>query len=205
MYTLLSRSGTTFQALLEEEFAKHNLKMDLSGEVEVGSSDHASFTSKQVPVLFFFSGLHADYHRPSDTWDKIAAPEAAELLRVVAGVTKALAEGEQRPQFVKVEVPHAGAVAGGGSGYGPWFGSVPDFGETPQGVRFADVTPGSPAAQAGLRGGDILVEFDGAPVQNLHDFTYALRAKKPGDEVTVKVLRGTETVTAKVTLGERRR
>ncbi len=200
-----ARTGTTFQALLEEEFAKHNLKMDLSGEVEVGSSDHASFTSKQVPVLFFFSGLHADYHRPSDTWDKIAAPEAAELLRVVAGVTKALAEGEQRPQFVKVEVPHAGAVAGGGSGYGPWFGSVPDFGETPQGVRFADVTPGSPAAQAGLRGGDILVEFDGAPVQNLHDFTYALRAKKPGDEVTVKVLRGTETVTAKVTLGERRR
>lgn len=200
-----ARTGTTFQALLEKELAKHHLKLDLSGGMEAGSSDHASFTSRQVPVLFFFSGLHGDYHRPSDTWDKIAVPEAAELLRAVADVTKALAEDEQRPEFVRVEAPQTGPVAGGGSGYGAWFGSVPDFGETPEGVRFADVTAGSPAAKAGLRAGDILVEFDGAPVQNLYDFTYALRAKKPGEEVTVKVLRGTETITAKVTLGERQR
>ncbi len=201
-----SRTGTTLNALLEKELPKHNLKMDISGGAEVGSSDHASFTSKQVPVLFFFSGLHGDYHKPSDTWDKIDAPDAAELLDAIAGITSALAGEDGRPQFVKVEPPKTGPVAGaGGSGYGAWFGSVPDFGEVPKGVKFADVTAGSPAAKAGLRGGDILIEFDGAPVQNLYDFTYALRAKKPGEEVAVKVLRGAETISVKVTLGQRPR
>jgi aminopeptidase YwaD len=200
-----ARTGTTFQALLEQTFSKHNLRMDISGGAEVGSSDHASFTSKQVPVLFFFSGLHSDYHKPSDTWDKIDAPDAAELLNTIADITTALTGADRRPQFVRVEPPKVGPVAGGGPGYGAWFGSVPDFGEVPKGVKFADVTAGSPAAKAGLRGGDILIEFDGAPVQNLYDFTYALRAKKPGDEVTVRVLRGTETISAKVTLGQRPR
>ena len=89
-------------------------------------------------------------------------------------------------------------------GYGPYFGSVPDFAETKNGVRFADVRDGSPAAKAGLKGGDVLIEFDGKPIQNLYDFTYALRAKRPGDEVVVKVRRGGETVAAKVVLAERR-
>jgi serine protease Do len=74
----------------------------------------------------------------------------------------------------------------------------------PKGVRFADVTAGSPAEKAGLKAGDILVEFEGKPIGNLYDFTYALRSKKPGDVVTVKVLRGGETVEAKVTLGQRK-
>jgi S1-C subfamily serine protease len=90
------------------------------------------------------------------------------------------------------------------SGYGPEFGSVPDFAEIPHGVRFADIREGTPAAQAGLKAGDILVEFDGKPIGNLYDFTYALRAKKPGDTVIVKVMRGSETVTAPVLLRERK-
>ena len=95
---------------------------------------------------------------------------------------------------------HSGKV----SGYGPDFGSIPDFTELPNGVRFADIRPGSPAAKADLRGGDILTEFDGKKIQNLYDFTYALRAKKPGQEVLVKVLRGDQTIEAKVLLTERR-
>jgi S1-C subfamily serine protease len=103
------------------------------------------------------------------------------------------------------EGPHAGAVAGSSTpGYGPEFGSVPDFAEIPNGVRFADIREGTPAAQAGLKAGDILIEFDGKPIGNLYDFTYALRSKKPGDRVTVKVLRGTETVTASVLLRARK-
>jgi len=199
------RTGTTFQALLEETLPKHRLKADFSGGMDVGSSDHTSFTSKQIPALFFFSGLHGDYHKPSDTWDKIDAPDAAELLRAVADIAGRLSNEPGRPEFVKVEPPKAGPSAGGGAGYGAWFGSVPDFGETPKGVKFADVTAGSPAAKAGLRGGDVLIEFDGAPVQNLYDFTYALRARKPGDAVVVKVLRGGQTITAKVVLGQRPR
>jgi C-terminal processing protease CtpA/Prc len=184
--------------------------MDFSDSSGYGSSDHTSFTTKQVPVLFFFSGLHSDYHRPSDTWDKIDAPGAVKLLALVSDVTDRLRTEAVRPMFVRVNQagPHGGAVgsssAGAATGYGPYFGSIPDFTELPNGVRFADVREGSPAGKAGLRGGDVLVEFDGKPVQNLYDFTYALRARKPGDEVQVKVLREKETVSVKVLLEKRR-
>jgi aminopeptidase YwaD len=204
-------TGTTFADLLKQTAPKHDFEADVTERAGYGSSDHTSFTTKQVPVLFFFSGLHADYHKPSDTWDKIDAPDAVRLLDLVADVTDHLTDSSPRPQFVRVaetqapqEVanPHSGKVSGGG--YGPDFGSIPDFTELPNGVRFADVRPGSPAAKAGLKAGDILMEFDGKPIQNLYDFTYALRASHAGQEVLVKVLRGTQTIEAKVLLTERK-
>jgi len=87
---------------------------------------------------------------------------------------------------------------------GPDFGSIPDFNEPPKGVRFADVREGSPAAKAGLKPGDIMIEFGGKAIGNLYDFTYALRDSKAGDVVLVKVLRGDQTIDAKVLLTERR-
>jgi membrane-associated protease RseP (regulator of RpoE activity) len=204
-------SGSTFKTLLDELAPKSGLALDFSELSVYGSSDHTSFTARQVPVLFFFSGLHADYHKPTDTWEKIDAPQTAVLLRFVADVATSLASATAKPQFVRVEPPskaHAGSAHSGsgssGGGYGPDFGSIPDFAEVPNGVKFAGIRTGSPAEEAGLLGGDILVEFDGKPIQNLYDFTYALRAKRPGDEVTVKVLRGGESVEAKVKLRARR-
>ncbi len=201
-------TGTTLKKLLEEVTPKYGLHIDYS-EAGYGSSDHTSFTTKQVPVLFFFSGLHSDYHKPSDTWDKIDSPEAAKLLQMIAEVSEDLRESADRPMFVRVKEPgHGEAVAGqssgGGSGYGPYFGSIPDFGETTKGVKFADVREDSPAAKAGFKAGDVLVEFDGKQIQNLYDFTYALRARKPGDEVLVKVMRGDTPVEAKVLLTKRK-
>ena len=166
-----------------------------------------SFTMKQMPVLFFFSGLHADYHKPSDTWDKIDAPGTVKLLELIGDVVGKLADDGGRPEFVRVvEAQPRGQTAGSSSksGYGPDFGSIPDFTEIPNGVRFADVRPGSPAAKAGLKAGDIMTSFDGKPIQNLYDFTYALRAKKPGQEVLVKVIRDGQTIEAKVLLTERK-
>lgn len=201
-------TGSNLRATLEPVLARYPMHIDFSDTTGYGSSDHTSFTTKQVPVLFFFSGLHSDYHKPTDTWDKIDAPDAAKLLDLIAEVSAGLCAEAERPQFVRVaepENPHAGAMAGSaGSGYGPEFGSVPDFAEIPNGVRFADIRPGTPAAQAGLKPGDILIQFDGKPIGNLYDFTYALRSKKPGDMVTVKVLRGSETVTASVLLRQRK-
>ena len=201
-------TGSNLRATLEPILARYPMHIDFSDSTGYGSSDHTSFTTKQVPVLFFFSGLHGDYHKPSDTWEKIDSADAAKLLDLIAEVGNTLREEAERPLFVRVkepENPHAGmAVGSSQSGYGPEFGSVPDFTEIPHGVRFADIRPGTPAAQAGLQAGDVLVEFDGKPIDNLYDFTYALRSKKPGDRVTVKVLRGTETVTASVLLRERK-
>ncbi|MEP7367563.1 MAG: M28 family peptidase [Acidobacteriota bacterium] len=201
-------TGSTFQALLDEAAKTTPLKLEFSDTTGYGSSDHTSFTTKQVPVLFFFSGLHGDYHKPSDTWDKIQAGPAVQLLQTVAGITTKLASGD-RPQYVKVEPPkmnpHAGSPSGSsGSGYGPYFGSIPDFAEPPTGVRFSDVRAGSPAEKAGLKPGDILIEWESKPIQNLYDFTYALRGQKVGDVVRVKVLRDAKSVEASVTLEQRR-
>jgi hypothetical protein len=193
-------SGSTFNEMLARLLPRHKLVADLSGSFDAGSSDHVSFMSKRIPALFFFSGLHADYHKPSDTWDKINAEGAAELLRAVGDVVLALLNDPARPQFTG----QAGTAPAAGRGYGAWFGSVPDFTENPKGLRFADVREGSPAHKAGLRAGDILVEFDGKPIQNLYDFTYALRSKKPGEEVKVRVLRGDQIIEARVVLGERK-
>jgi aminopeptidase YwaD len=196
-------TGSTFAQLIEQVKPPAALHLDVTEKTGYGSSDHTSFTTKQVPVLFFFSGLHGDYHKPSDTADKIDAPDAAVLLDYVADVASYLEKADGRPQFVRVAEP-VQTSSGGGSGYGPAFGSIPDFNEPPKGVRFADVRDGTPAAKAGLKAGDILIEFDGKEIGNLYDFTYALRAHKPGDLVLVRVLRGGQPIEAKVLLTERR-
>ena len=200
-----SGTGASFKELIDGVKGKYDLKLDLSETAGYGSSDHTSFTTKQVPVLFFFSGLHGDYHKPTDTWDKIDAPDAAKLLDFVSDVALRLASDPERPLYVRVEPPSPPkGSSGGGSGYGPYFGSIPDFAEPPKGVRFADIRAGSPAEKAGLKPGDIMISFDGKDVNNLSDYTYLLRSKKPGDEVLVKVLRGSETIDAKVLLTVRK-
>jgi S1-C subfamily serine protease len=168
------------------------------------SSDHTSFVTKKIPVLFFFSGLHSDYHKPSDTWDKINAASATQLLNLVSKVSVELADAAEKPKFVAVvENPHAGGVSSGG-GYGPYFGSVPDFGQTETGVRFSDVRPSSPAAKAGLQAGDVLVHFGDKSINNLYDFTDALRRSKVGDVVEVTVLRNGQPLKVSVTLEQRK-
>lgn len=197
-------TGSTFRAVLEEVVrGDAALKPDFGETLSIGGSDHTSFAAKNIPTLFFFSGLHADYHKPSDTWDKIEPGSFERLIRVVAGAAEELVSAGTRPEFRKVEAPPAPG-GGGGGGYGPYFGSVPDFAEVPGGVKLADVRAGSPAAKAGLKGGDILVEFDGKPVTNLQEYTYVLRAKAPGDAVEVKVKRLGETLTFRVVLEARK-
>ena len=198
-------TGSTFKTLLEEEKAKSSFKIEYSAS-GYAASDHTSFVGKKIPVLFFFSGLHSDYHKPSDTWDKINAPAAARLLDFIDDVALNLDSAPERVAFVTVvEDKSAGqAASGGGGGYGPWFGSIPDFGQQENGVKFSDVQPGSPAAKAGFKAGDVLVQFGSRPINNLYDFTDALRRSKVGDVVEVKVLRDGKPVTGSVKLEQRR-
>ena len=198
-------SGSTFKPIVEKAAKDYGLDDDLTGSGVDGSSDHTSFLVKGVPTLFFFSGLHSDYHKPSDTWDKINANDAVKLLGEIEEIATTLADSPDRPAFVRVQPDsHSGQLAGGSSsGYGPYFGSIPDFGGPPKGVRFSDVHDGSPAAKAGFKAGDVMVQFDGKTIDNLYDFTYALRQHKPGDTVTVKVLRNDKPVSAQVLLTQR--
>jgi hypothetical protein len=194
-------TGSTFKAVLEQAQKDTPFKIEYSAG-GYSSSDHTSFVSKKIPVLFFFSGLHSDYHKPSDTWDKINATSATRLLDMVENVAVQLAAAQDPPAFQAVAEDKPSG--GGGSGYGVYFGSVPDFGQVENGVKFSDVKPNSPAAKAGLKAGDILVQFGDKPIKNLYDFTDALRRGKVGEVVEVKVLRDGQPVTASVKLEQRK-
>ena len=198
-------TGSSFKAIVSAAAAKSGLTDDESEVGGYGASDHTSFTAKRIPTLFFFSGLHGDYHKPSDTWDKINTNGATDVLREVSAIAAAIADAQNRPTFLRVQSsPHSGDLPSTQtSGYGPYFGSVPDFGSPSNGVRFSDVRDGSPAAKAGLKAGDTLVQFGEKPIQNLYDFTYALREHKPGDLVPVKVIRDGKALRVNVTLTKR--
>jgi hypothetical protein len=194
-------TGSTLKSVLEHTQAKSHFKTEYSPG-GYSASDHTSFVTKRIPVLFFFSGLHSDYHKPSDTWDKINPQAAARLVDVVGNTGLQLASAAERPTFIAVvEDKPLGGIAGG---YGPYFGSIPDFGQVENGVKFSDVKPASPAAKAGLKAGDILVQFGGKTIKNLYDFTDALRRSKVGDVVEVTVVREGQPMKASVKLEQRK-
>jgi hypothetical protein len=174
----------------------------------VGSSDDTSFALKKIPAIGFFSGFHGDYHRPTDDWQQIEADGAASVANLAYELTARLASRPDRPEFVARAAPEGHGTSPSGDpgsvgGYGPYFGSVPDFGDADGGVKFAEVRENSPAAKAGLKAGDVMTAFDGKPIRTLYDFTFALREKKPGDEVEVTVMRGASPLTVKVLLATR--
>jgi hypothetical protein len=196
-------TGSTFQGIFDQAQGKSGFKIEYSAS-GYASSDHTSFATKHIPVLFFFSGLHSDYHKPSDTWEKINAGAAVHLLDLVDNVAEKIASAPERPKFIEVAEDKPTAPGAAGSGYGPYFGSIPDFGQIETGVKFSDVKPGSPAAKAGLKAGDILIQFGESPIKNLYDFTDALRRSKVGDVVEVKVLRNGQSMSVSVTLEQRK-
>jgi Zn-dependent M28 family amino/carboxypeptidase len=198
-------TGSTFMPILKDATQPYDFKIDYSKN-GYSASDHTSFARKSIPVLFFFSGLHGDYHKPSDTWNKISGPDSVQVVNLVSDIATRLIAADVRPQFVKIaeEKRHtAPAEVNSGGSYGPYFGSIPDFAQNDTGVKFSDVRAGSPAAKAGLQAGDTLIEFGGQPIRNLHDFTFALRNSKAGEVVNVKFLRQDKEITASVTLEAR--
>lgn len=167
-------------------------KFDPSG---YGPSDHASFYGAKVPVLFFFTGLHDDYHRPGDDADKIEHDGAAKVARAAFLCAESIANGDARPAYVEVA-----PQARGGNRNRPRLGVMLDTARTSGGVALQQVVDGGPAAAAGLRAGDVIVTFGEVNVDKGSDLLEALGARKFDDKVQVVVLRGEERVTVEVTL-----
>lgn len=194
-------SAKQFPDLIEQLRPSTPILLDAASDSTSAGSDHSSFLNKGIPALFFFTGLHGDYHRPSDTWDKINAAGAVQVLELLDQTLGRLAVDPERAEFVSSPVASQPVGTSSSGGYGPSFGCLPDMSDTLlKGVRCLEFRQGSPAARAGLQAGDILVEFDGRPVLNLQDFTYLLQGKKPGDAVSVGVVRQGQSVQATVTL-----
>lgn len=153
-----------------------------------GPSDHSSFTGKGIPVLFFFTGLHGDYHRPSDTWEKINADGEVTVLSMVERSLRIIGDTPERPEFAKGADKPA-STQSSSMALKVTFGVVPDYSDDPQGLHITGVKPGSPAEKGGLQSDDIITAMGATTIKNIYDLMAALGTFKPGDVTTVKVLR----------------
>ncbi|RIK83639.1 MAG: aminopeptidase [Planctomycetota bacterium] len=165
-----------------------------------GPSDHASFYPKRIPVMHFFTGLHSDYHRPSDDYDKVDVAGMRKVVEMVTYVATQVAEKPERPTFREGKQP----APRRGGGDRPYFGSIPDFGEPVDGLKISGVTKDGPAAKGGLQGGDIITMLGDNKIGNLEDFDAALRKFKAGDKISVAVKRKDEALKLEVTVEEPR-
>jgi hypothetical protein len=193
-----TETAKEFTALLDSLDAASELTLSRVGD-GYGPSDQTSFYSHKIPVLHFFTGTHSEYHRPEDDWQLINAAGMAQVGELAMEVLDALGDRPQHLTLVEQERP-----TGGGGGYGPYLGTVPDFGEVEGGgLRLSAVRAGSPAEAAGLQAGDVVIRFGEREVTNIYDYTFALREHSPGDTVAIKVRRGDQTVELAAVLARR--
>jgi Zn-dependent M28 family amino/carboxypeptidase len=159
-----------------------------------GPSDHSSFYGKQIPVLFFWTGTHNDYHKPSDTFDKINYADEARILALVARIINELDAADKRLTYTTAKSD----ATPGASGFRVYLGTIPNYADTNDGLLLDGVRDDSPAARAGLKAGDRVVKIGDREIKNVYDYTYALGEMKAGEEYVIGVVRGTEKLTLKI-------
>jgi Tol biopolymer transport system component len=159
-------------------------------------TDVTALYPKRIPCLNFFTGSHEDYHRPSDTADKLDYDGMARIAVFAKNIVNDLVSGE-RPDFSRVERKETGG--GSRETLRAYMGSIPDYAQEVKGVKLSGVRGGSPAEKGGLQGGDVIVEFAGQKIANIYDYTYALDAVKIGQPVKILVERGGKRVEVTVT------
>jgi hypothetical protein len=165
------------------------------GQDGFGPSDHQSFYVRDVPVLFFFTGTHDDYHRPTDTADKINAEGERQVVEFVREAAIAVANEPERIAFTKVKSESKPT----GRGFRVYLGTVPNYSDQSDGMKLDGVRPASPAERAGLRAGDIVVMLGKTPIKNVYDYTYALGEMRAGEEVEIVIRRDSKEMTLKIT------
>jgi len=159
-----------------------------------GPSDHSSFYGKQIPVLFFFTGTHTDYHKPSDTSEKINYEGLSKITSYVSAIAKAVDENPTRPTYKVAQ----SAGTGGRMTFNVSLGTIPSYAEGNDGLGIDGVRDGSPAAKSGLKGGDKIIKLAGKDVRNISDYMFAMSMMKAGDEYEIVIKRSTETLTLKI-------
>jgi Peptidase family M28/PDZ domain len=160
-----------------------------------GPSDHSSFYAKQVPVLFFWTGTHNDYHKPSDTAEKINYEGQARIVSFVANIVRQLDKNDKRPTYTVAKSESTGRS----TGFRVYLGTIPNYADSNDGLKLDGVRDDSPAAKAGLKAGDKIVRIGTRDVKNVYDYTYALGEMKAGQEYEIEVIRGSERLKLKIT------
>jgi Zn-dependent M28 family amino/carboxypeptidase len=190
-----------FRPLLDKLNDVHEFDL-VADSTGFGASDHIHFIQRGVPSLFFFTGAHEDYHKPSDTADKVNYDGAWRIVEYARNLLLRIDEFEDLP-FRPIEAPQAPTRNRGKLSV--TLGTVPSYVENggPAGMAVGDVVPGGPAQKAGIKGGDVIVRIGEKKVSNIYDFMYALEGRSAGEVIEVEVLREEEQLVFNVTLAAR--
>lgn len=182
-------TSPNFEQTIDRTNTYFDLKKDSSG---VGPSDQTSFYLKDIPVLFFFTGQHSDYHKPTDDADKINYKGIEHVVEYVIDVIYDLDKQTKQP-FLKTKQSEETKVS-----FKVTMGIMPDYTFEGKGLRMDDVTDGKPAANAGLQKGDIILRLGDHEIGNIQDYMKALGEHSKGDKVEVMIQRGQEMLTKEV-------
>jgi membrane-associated protease RseP (regulator of RpoE activity) len=182
-------SSPSWPALAASANVEPKLKLTIQADPNL-PTDSSSFNQSSVPTLAFFTGTHEDYHRPSDTADRVNAEGIDRVVRYATRIIASVADASDPPAFAKVEAQTRGRGARDGMRLST--GTIPDYASEAKGLLLGGVSAGGPAEQAGLQKGDLIVEIAGQSIANIYDYTYALDVMKPDEAVKVVYVRGGE-------------
>ncbi len=178
-----------FEPVIDKLSEKYDFKLRKTA-TGMGPSDHQSFFMKNLPVLFFFTGLHADYHRPTDTFDKVNYEGMSKVVDLVEEIAKEVLVMDPKPEFVKVATPfNKSGLTSSTRGGGPRLGVMPDYAFEGEGMKLQGVSPGAAAEKVGIKEGDRIVEIDGNLVKNVESYMGAMAKVKPGAKLNIAVIR----------------
>jgi hypothetical protein len=187
-------TARNFDALLNRVNQQYDFKLTKQPG-GLGPSDHASFYAKKIPVYFLFTGDHADYHKPSDTSDKINIAGMKRIADFVQDLTEQVSRLAERPQYVKTVAPMVPRT----EGPIPRLGIRPSYGDSGQGVLLGAVNEDGPAAKAGLKEGDRIIELAGKPVKDINAYMALIATHKKGSSLEVGILREGKKMVVKIT------
>jgi hypothetical protein len=204
----LTVSGVGTSPIWNGLVRKHNVGPDTlnvkTSPEGFGPSDHAQFYAKDIPVLFFFTGTHGDYHKPSDDWDKLNYDGTQRVAKYVYAIANEVQSKTDRPQFTKAAATASSAMGGGdGRGFSVTLGVVPDYGATVEGMKIDGTRAGGPAEKAGLLAGDVVTKLAGKKILNIYDYMGILGGLKVGDVVEIEALRDGKAMKFSATMTKR--
>lgn len=194
-------SSSIWDPLLDEVNKTASFQMSRSN-IGIGGSDHQSFDRARVPVLFFFSGMHPDYHRPSDTVEKINIMDEVRIVEMVAVIADRVANTPERPDYREPSTRAGMAANPAPRGPRVSVGIIPEYSSDAAGLPVSGVRAGGPAEKAGIKAGDVIIKVAGKSVRNIEDYMAALTDLEPGAKTEVVVRRNGKEITVTVTLAE---
>ncbi len=189
-------TSPSFKSILDELEPDYDINIRRSSE-GYGPSDHASFYVNDIPVLFFFTGTHTDYHKPSDDWEHINAEGEKQILEMVHDIIYKIDSIDEQLVFTESGPKEASQIR---RSFKVTLGVIPSYGSDAEGLEIDGARPDGPAGKAGLKKGDIIIEIDGKDIKNIYDYMYRLGELKPGENINLKVRRGENILNLTVNL-----